>query len=326
MLGVAKGLIREGSVRDLFVYRAMAFTYDYLRGNWNEAPTIEDRFVDEALGQGLVWDVTLYVGLEMDRRLRRGDFDGARTMLEKLADIRDTYGYAYAGSNHNGMLAILLLEQRRLTEALPLTVHHHEVSQEGTLKLMTLGILAKIHTLLGQRTEAAEALRGAAEVTQREGVVSPWHQSIHHVAQLLYDLTALEAAVSRGANRGLRELRNSALRSVRRAVATAGKVGKERIETFNLTAQVWWVLGRQSRALEWWRRCLREAERMGAQPELARAYAALGTRLGSGELDGVRGSEFVERARGMFGAMHLDFDLERLDGNDSPGELEAAVA
>jgi tetratricopeptide (TPR) repeat protein len=320
MLGVAESLIRPGSVRDHFVYRAMAFTYDYLRGDWATAPTIEETFVDEALRHGMVWDVTLYIGLEMDRRLRRGDFTGARAMLTKLAEIRDNYGYAYAGSNHNGMLAILLIEERRLQDALPLTLHHHEVSVEGTLKLMTLGMLGKIYTLLDRRAEAADVLQRAAEVSRQEGVVSPWHQSIHHVAQLLYDVTALEAAQRGQMQEPWHRLRRRALRSSRRALATAAKVGKERVESLRLTGQLWWSLGKPNRARIWWRRCLAEAERMGARPEMARAYAAIGSCVGNAELDGVSGHAYIDRARAMFQDLQLDWDLEQL----CPGRLTAA--
>src|SRR5438552_8328729 len=90
-LGVAQTLLSERNLRDLFTYRTMRFTYAYFVGDWNNAPWIEDDLVEHALRQGMVWDVTMYVGIECDCRLRRGDFIGVRRSLAKLAVISDVY-------------------------------------------------------------------------------------------------------------------------------------------------------------------------------------------------------------------------------------------
>jgi hypothetical protein len=78
MLEIAKSLVREGSVIDEFVYREVCFIHHYLRGSWDDEHAIDDALVDEDLRYGQLWDVTSYLGLECDRRLRRGDFATAR--------------------------------------------------------------------------------------------------------------------------------------------------------------------------------------------------------------------------------------------------------
>src|SRR5262249_21302557 len=226
MLGVAKALVRPGNIRDLFVYRTMEFTFHYLRGDWDEEHVIDDDLVEQALRYGQVWDVTLYLGIECDRRVRRGDFAAAQRLLDKLADIKDTYGYAYAGSNCNGMRVILLLEERQLEDALRATEQHYAARHEGTLKVMTLGMSAQIRVFLGDREGAAAALSRAADTIKRAGVVSPWHQCGYHVAQLLFDVTALETCAQRGDRAGWGSLRRAAVRSARRAQRTANKVAK----------------------------------------------------------------------------------------------------
>ena len=314
MLRVAKALIREGSVQDAFVYRAMYFTCQYLQGNWDEQYTIEDDLVEQALRYGQVWDVTLYLGLDCDRRLRRGDFAAARRLLAKLVAIKEEYGYAYAGSNHDGMHTILSLEERKLVDALQESERHCAASQEGTLKVMCTGLIAKARVLLGDRAGAAVALAHAAETAKRTGVVSWWHQSPFVVAQLLFDVTALEECALGADRTRWRSLKHAAVRSARRAERVAATVAKERTETYNLIGRLWCVLGKPKRARTWWARSLAEGERMGARPELARTYLDIARRLSSGEsLNGLTRADYAQKARQLFLMLGLDWDLKQLE-------------
>jgi len=329
MLEVAATLRRDDNVGDAFVYRSMLYAYEYLRGNWSDAPTIDTALIDEALRHGLLWDATIYLAIDMDRRVRRGDFASARGVLRKLADIRDTYEYAVAESNHNGLQIILLLEERKLRDALPLMEQHHTASHEGTLKVMSLGMVAKTRILLGDRTGAAEALRSAIEVTQREGVLSPWHQSIHHLAQLLFDVTALEDAAAHHDRSIWNALKRAGVRSARRALRTASKVARERVETYTLTGRLWWCLGNRQHACKWWSRSIAEAIRLGARPELARTYLDVGARLGATALDGIDASTYLEMAQRLFVELGLDWDLVQLTAVERRlhgAEPESAVA
>ena len=51
---------------------------------------------------------------------------------------------------------------------------------------------------------------------------------------------------------------------------------------------------------------------MGARPELARTYATIGERLGSGRLDTLDAATCRARAQELFDALALAWDLTRL--------------
>ena len=91
----------------------------------------------------------------------------------------------------------------------------------------------------------------------------------------------------------------------RRAASTARKVAKERVETHSLIGCMWWALGSRRRARQSWERALQLGTRAGARPELARAYYEIGRRIGSAELRGGSGTEYLQRARTLFGALDL---------------------
>src|SRR5262249_4497662 len=116
-LAIAKGLIRPGNVRDVFTCASIDFIHRYLPGDWDDACVIDEGLVEEALRSGQLWDVNNSLGLYCDRRLRQGDFAGARELLSRLDDIRESYGYAFAGANRDGMTAPLPLEERRPAQA-----------------------------------------------------------------------------------------------------------------------------------------------------------------------------------------------------------------
>src|SRR5262249_31495049 len=92
MLEVARGLVRSGSPRDDFVYQAMRYAYHYLVGDWGDGYSVADELVEWNIRHGQLWDVNNYLGIEADRRLRRGDFAGATTALAKLGEMNDDYG------------------------------------------------------------------------------------------------------------------------------------------------------------------------------------------------------------------------------------------
>lgn len=328
LMRVAAGLMREDNIHDVFRFRAMQFIYDYLVGDWSEAHDLPRELIEEALRQGMFWDVTTYSCIEMDRCLRRGEFGRARAVLGRFAEIRDAYGYAYAENNREGMELILGVHMRRLDGLAALAERHAEpaVSPEPSIRLMTLGELARVWILSGERAAAADCLRRAAELERRERIISPWHQSSVHVAQLLFDITALEAEGGRG---GWSGLARAARRSARRALGTAAKVGKERVETYRLVARLWWALGRRRRALVWWERTIVEAERMGARPELARAHRDIAERIAAGVVRGGDAGAHRAAALRLFAEMGLEGERREMEEGGAGGghaEPESAVA
>ena len=79
----------------------------------------------------------------------------------------------------------------------------------------------------------------------------------------------------------------------------------------------YWVTGRQRKALQWWRRSIREGERIFARLELSRTYMEVGKRLLEPksrykELNGMTAEECLQKARTMFEEMDLEWDLDEL--------------
>jgi len=70
--------------------------------------------------------------------------------------------------------------------------------------------------------------------------------------------------------------------------------------------------------VKWFAKSIREGERLGARPDLARTFMETGKRLmepGSKyrELNGVSADEYLKMARAMFEEMDLQWGLEELE-------------
>jgi len=305
----ANRLIRPGNVRDEFTVRSMEFILEYLAGDWRRAPVIDPAFVDAALRSGLLWDVNTYVGLYCDLLLRQGRFPAARAELARLAELNDAYGYGFAGTNHDAMRMLLLLEERRLPDALHAAEHYQRARHEDALKVLGLGSKAKAQVLLGDLAGAGETLAAAERITRRSRTIPPWHLSAFAAARLRNDAALLAARPDQST------LRRSARRSLRHAAHLARKVGIQRTEVYQLCGQVCWLLGHTRAAARWWERSLACGREMGAEPELARTQALIAAALSdtpSARVGGLDAAAHRVAARARFEGLALEADLAEL--------------
>lgn len=292
-LAIADRLRRPGHPKDQFDHDCLVCICNYLEGIWDDAAgTVPDEVVRAALRHGGLWEVNTYLGLDADRRLRRGDFAGARRRIEQLADLADTYGFAFARTNQMAQTTLLLLEERRLDGALDAANLYHAGVQDPPLRVLALGSRAKAQVLLGDRDGAAATLAAAAQVVQAAPIIPPWHLSAYAVGRLRHDLAALEiaAGAARDAAAG------AARQSARAARRVAARVAVQRTEITRLVARLHWLLGDERRAAHWLRAAIATGERLRALPELARAHADAASwalDLGDGRDHAARAAELI---------------------------------
>ncbi len=305
----AEDLIRPGEVSDELGCGFLRFVINFLEGRWRQEPGIAAELLEHGLKYGILWDVNSYLGLESDRQLRQGRFDEARERLQALADMSEQYGYEFAQANHDGMEALLLLEERRLEPALAAAEHYYAGRDEPALRVLALGTKAKAQSLLGRHDEAGATLDKAAGIADGSGLIPPWHLSAYTTARLRHALDALEAATN-GA-RAPRQLRAAARASAKRALRIAKVVAPARAETWRLVGRLHWLLGRPPKAFAWWTEAIHEAERLEARPELARAHAEMGARANADGYVIAHPARHLDSARSLFTELELAWDQQQ---------------
>jgi class 3 adenylate cyclase/tetratricopeptide (TPR) repeat protein len=290
VLRVARPAVCEDDVPELFIYRASGFVRDFFAGAWGDESRVPEELLQENLGYGRIWDVLSYILLEADERIGQGDFSGARERIELNDKIWDQYQNDLAKSQHYYLLTRLLVEQRRLDEALQQADAYYEENPEELLHVHAFGLKGQIQVLAGDLEGAEQTLTRCAGL-------------------LLLDVTLLEQAVVGGAPREARRLARRARKSVRQALRTSSWVAARQPEVYRLTGLFHWLRGSRRRARTWWRRSLDKARSLGARPDLARTQRELGLRLR--EVDPAEATAALHEARAGFEALGLEWDLAR---------------
>ena len=106
--------------------------------------------------------------------------------------------------------------------------------------------------------------------------------------------------------------------SHKKMLRTANSYGFWRLEAFRILSLYYWMINNQAKAINWWSKSIKEAERMKGRPHLARIYKDIGIRFLEAkskykEMNGITAEQYLEKARKMFEEMDLQWDLDELD-------------
>ena len=80
----------------------------------------------------------------------------------------------------------------------------------------------------------------------------------------------------------------------------------------------YWLIGKKRKAMQRWRKAIKEGQRLNDRLELSRTFYEVGKRLLEPkskykELDSIKADEYLEKARTMFDEMDLQWDLQELE-------------
>jgi len=103
-----------------------------------------------------------------------------------------------------------------------------------------------------------------------------------------------------------------AAKSIRQCLKNAQKAACYLTEALKMKGQYYWLTGNEQKALKWWDRSIKEGERLGARPDLARTYFEVGKRLlepqsKTRELNGLNANDYLARAEKLFREMDLQW-------------------
>jgi class 3 adenylate cyclase len=304
----ARAVVEAGNVRELMLYyRLMCWIHHYLSGDWSAQHDIDDALLEEGLRYGRLWEVQTFLDLDAERRIQRGDWEGARRRLAELADFNAQYRHGTAIAAQRANTAHLHLERRELAAALAAVERYYREHGEASFQLQALGMLAKAHALGGDLAAAEQALARADELVQRAGAQPPFHASRTDTARLRVEIARLDAASGSGRG-GARGLARRAERARRAALRGAAKVAARRPEVWRLAGTLDALRGRRRAAGRRFEQSLGAAEALGMGPEAARTWREAARR--GVPLRGADAATCRERAARLFDAHGLAAELD----------------
>jgi class 3 adenylate cyclase/predicted ATPase len=314
-LELARQVIEAGGSPELRLYfRFLNFLHHFLAGDWSQEREIDPQDLEENLRGGRLFEVTTYLGMLSEKRMREGRFQDALEAMEQIDKIWQTYEYDPARNNHFGLPIFLALEQRRLADAKSAADVYYEENPQDMLHLLALGYKAHAQVLGDELDDAETTLAKAREIVPRLGRPIPYHHSSLTTAQLAFDVVRLERADGPS-----RVLRKAAARSARRALTVASRVAFRRPEVLRLEGRRHWLLGHHAKAVRTWAKSLEMARGLGMRPDLGRTHQELALQLPEGaDVGGLDAAAHREKAQHLFAELSLGWDLARLESSVLP--------
>ncbi len=309
-------LIKPDDKIELYFLKYIKLWSNLFTGDW-------DREYDEDLIsyvfnyvelQSIIYYITFYGYI----RIERGDLRGAESLVKKLWQIADTYENDDARICYYELASKLLIKVRRPKDTLEVTENGLDISKktgQNSMVIWFLGTKANIELMLGDQERAESTLNQVRDLINSEGFVIPHFTCRCAMASVWLYLGLLEAAIR--SDKIIIKLRSQALKSCKSAVKLSKTATYDRTEAYKLMGIYYWLIGKQSSALKWWDKSIKEGERLEANLELSRTYFEIGKRLLEKEskqqtMNGISAHDYLQKAEALFREMDLSWDLERV--------------
>jgi class 3 adenylate cyclase len=272
----------------------------YNCGEWNERELFRDSLIEKQSEQGNAFDAAtllLYSGFAC---IESGDWEtylDAQHMLEMVSDRFSSY---FARVQLNFMIVRYYIKRRMVEEATDAIPGLLELFSHVEIFLFWGHAWATRVDLLRGDFESAAAHLNRIPNAIVESPTGPYESSFFRWA---YAALAVEKA-RRAAEKGNldRQTRHECLDALWRNLKNARKFAPDRTEALKFVGSYWWHAGSRRRALAYWKRSIREGERLGAKVELAHTFTDAGKLLG--EL--APGPEWRKRGAELYGELKIE--------------------
>jgi tetratricopeptide (TPR) repeat protein len=250
----------------------------------------------------------------------QGNFSTSQWTVQKLSDIGETYDNDMAKLFKFCYNIYLLTKCRKFQEALnEAETGIQFISKTGFVMHLFLLYAFKMRAqfMLGDVNGSKETLE-IAEGIKSQTIIVPMIMGEFLLSKFILELFQLEEAIKSNDKPAFVIHRTNAYKVGTKALKISDKTVNIQTEVLKLMGIYFWVIGKQRKAIKWWRKAIAEGQRLNDRLELSRTYFEVGKRLLEPtskykELDGIKAQEYLEKARAMFEEMDLQWDLDELE-------------
>lgn len=320
-LAHAESGIDKKDLKELLFLNVCQSIHNCSSGNWDYFQDHDEFLLDQNLKLGNLWEVICYYIFHGIVKLEQGDFEAAFPSIEKLSYIADSYEYEPARAHKLARETQYLLQCRKLYGAEKSAEEYISVANKidsDPLRLASLGYKAQVQILLQDLNGAEGSLEQLEEYYRKQAIVPPVYAVPYLVARFSLDIERLEASLRSKDRSHLDDYRQRARKSCKTILKISRKYAPLRSAVFRLAGTFHWLINKQTKAVKYWQKGILESDRLGARPDLARTRMEIGKRFLEDkskykELDGIRVEGHLEKARELFLAMDLQWDLDALE-------------
>jgi tetratricopeptide (TPR) repeat protein len=330
----AESFLDRNNVKQVLQNEITRAYHHLFQGTWKDIKTYDEDLIDQGLKIGEVLSVYGILWVHISLRVEQGRFDEAEALITRLFQIWEEYEHIISRIYEYEKKAYLSLKCRKSIGSKALTDLDTGISlaiQNGldTDQIQLLGTKARTQIVFKDIEGARVSLNQENKLVQKnKGRTFNWDTYNFLLGQCLFDLELLQQAVSSGDKRAVRKHSKEAYRSAKAAKKVFAKAcALGRTEFLRFMGTYYWLIGKEKKALKWWKKSIEAGELLGARLELSRTYMEIGKRLLEEksrykELNGISAEQYLEKAKTMFQDMDLQWDLEELErvGTGEPHE------
>ena len=211
----------------------------------------------------------------------RGGFHAVQRLVQEAYDIGENYENDYAKSMKFCFNMYLLTRCRKFQEALnEAGTGIQFISKTGFVFHLFYLYVFKMRAqfMLGDVTGSKETVE-LAERIKAQTILVPLIMGEFLLIKFILELFQLEEAIKSDDKPALSPHRTNTLRAGTEALKIANKFAFIKTETLKLMGVYFWVIGRQRKAMKWWRKSIQEGQRLNDRLELSRTHYEVRKRL-----------------------------------------------
>jgi len=319
VLEFVKDIVDTSDPKSLLYYKLPVVILNTFSGNWDNIGEYDDDLVEQNVKIGELFYASGYVLIQGYSRIARGHYNQCLEFAQKLYNIASNYENDNAQSAYYWFKTHVLLQFRKLHEALSLSEKGIAFTNRTGFKPYMFSLCAfraRALILIGDMKEAEEIL-DQLKILKPEINLVPYFLSDYYISRLIFDIRRLEESLTGNNRIEQSQRRKTAFKTAKNAIKNANKIAADITEACKLMGLYYWLTGKQIKALKWWEKSIREGERLGARLELSRTFMEVGKRLMEKknrfkELNGITGQQYLEKAETLFTEIDLQWDLEEL--------------
>lgn len=313
--------IREDQSKELIYYNLFDILYKYFTGNWSNVREYNEKHQDNDLRVGEFWHVSTCILFHGFIKVYRGAFEETREIIAKLNDIGNDYENEDA-LEYQYSLSIMLylktgkydLARKEVDKAL-FFILQTERNQVG---LYYFGLKAIIQIKLNDMDGAKKTLSQAEEIPGKQEQIPPFYLGSILLANFLLTLSQLQQAIDDEDHSGISKYTRESRKAGKHALKNTKKNASNLSEVCRLMGLHYWLTGRPSKAINWWRKSLSEAQRLESRWDIAMTHVEIAQRVGSvkhltGALQNINPEEHLQMGSHLLMEMGIPHMIPRID-------------
>ena len=320
VLEFVKDKIDMSDAKSVLMYKCSDSILSFLSGDWLDKKECDHNLINLNLRMGEFMFSTSYIWFNNILYIPQGNFSTSQWAVQQLSDISETYDNDFVKVIKFTYNLYLLMRCRKFQEALNEAETGIQFTSKTGFVMHLLALYShkmKAQFMLGDVSGSKETLE-LFERIKSQTIIVPLIMGEFLLNKFILELFQLEEAIKSDDKPTFVIHRTNAYKAGTKALKISDKAVPLKTEALKLMGVYFWIIEKQGKAIKWWRKTIKEGQRLNDRLELSRTYYEVGKRLLEPkskykELDGIKAEEYLEKAKVMFEEMDLQWDLDELE-------------